>query len=112
MSDNPQDLEARVAELEAQVDQLNKDLLDTQLDDWKARIDSLEVQMHLGSMEAREELNPLLEQLRNRWLDAQELLDKAGSAAGDAVNSLSDGARKAFRDLTRALDDAVDKLKP
>lgn len=112
MSDTTQELEARVASLENQVDQLNKDLLDTQLDDWKARIDSLEVQMHLGSMEARDELNPLLEQLRNRWLDAQELLDKAGSAAGDALSSLSDGARKAFRDLTHALDDAVDRMKP
>lgn len=105
-----EELGRRVEALEAQVAQLNKDLLESQLDEWKARIDALEVQMHLGQMEAREELNPLLEQLRNRWLDARQQFDKAGSAAGEAVATLREGIRKAVADLRAALDEATAKL--
>lgn len=67
MSD--QELEARVHALEAQLDDLRRRLAETELDDWKARIDQLEVQAHLAKMDADDELEPLLEQMRNRLLD-------------------------------------------
>jgi predicted nucleic acid-binding Zn-ribbon protein len=105
-----EELTRRVAALEAQVAQLNKDLLESQLDEWKARIDALEVQLHLGQMEAREELNPLIEQLRNRWLDARQQFDRAGSAAEEALAALREGIRKAVADLRAALDDAAARL--
>ena len=77
MSD--QDLEARVRALESQLEELRTQLMESQLDEWKARIDQLEVQAHLGEMEAADQINPLLDQLRNRWLDAQDQFDKAQS---------------------------------
>ena len=83
MSD--QELEARVHALEAQLDDLRRRLAETELDDWKARIDQLEVQAHLAKMDADDELEPLLEQMRNRLLDARAQFDKAGSAAGGAL---------------------------
>jgi hypothetical protein len=110
MSD--QDLEARVHALEAQLDELRHRLAESELDDWKARIDGLEVQAHLAQMEADDQLQPLLEQMRNRWLDARAQFDKAGSAAGDAVGTVTDGVRTAAKDLGDALADAVRRLTP
>lgn len=110
MSD--QDLEARVKALEDQLAQLRSELMEGQLDEWKARIDQLEVQAHLGQMDAAGQLEPLLEQLRNRWLDARTQLDRLGGAAGDAVSSVSDGVRSAMDDLRKALSDAADRLVP
>jgi len=110
MSD--QDLEARVAALEEQLHALRSELVEGQLDDWKARIDQLEVQAHLGQMEARGEIEPLLEQMRNRLLDARQQLDRVGGAAGDAVGSLSDGVKSAVDDLRKALSDAAERITP
>ena len=110
MSD--QDLEARVHALENQLDQLRRQLAESELDDWKARIDQLEVQAHLGQMEAEEQLEPLLEQMRNRLLDARAQFDKAGSAAGDALSTLTDGVRSAAKDLGDALSAAAKRFAP
>ena len=68
--------------LEAELDDLRRRLAETELDDWKARIDQLEVQAHLGQMDADDQLQPLVDQMRNRLLDARAQFDKAGSAAG------------------------------
>jgi phage shock protein A len=110
MSD--QELEARVHALESQLDDLRRRLAETELDDWKARIDQLEVQAHLAKMDADDELEPLLEQMRNRLLDARAQFDKAGSAAGGALSTVTDGVRSAAKDLGDALAEAVRKVTP
>ena len=106
------DLEARVHALETQLDDLRRRLAESELDDWKARIDQLEVQAHLAQMEADDQLQPLLDQMRNRWLDARSQFDKAGNRAGDAVQTVLDGVRSAAKDLGDALYDAVKKVTP
>jgi hypothetical protein len=106
------DLEGRVAALEQQLAALREQLLEGQLDEWKSRIDQLEVQLHLGEMDARGEVEPLLEQLRNRWLDARSQLDRVGGAAGGAVSTVGEGVRSTFDDLRRSLSDAADRLTP
>jgi chromosome segregation ATPase len=110
MTDETKTLEDRIDQLEAQLRRLNEDVLQGQLAEWKARIDQLEVQARLGGMEAREEVDPLLQRLRNRWLDAKEQFDKTQAAAGDAFASLRDGVKRAVDELGDALDDAVKKL--
>jgi hypothetical protein len=107
-----QDLEARVHALEAQLDDLRRRLAESELDDWKSRIDQLEVQAHLAQMEADDQLQPLLDQMRNRWLDAKSQFDKASNAAGGALSTVTDGVRSAAKDLGDALSDAVKKLTP
>jgi hypothetical protein len=115
------DLAARVTALEEQLTTLRQRLAETELDDWKARIDHLEVQLHLGEMGARDQIGPLVEQLRNRWLDARTQLDRVGDvaggavsnvsgAAGGAVSSVGDSVRGAVDDLRRVLADAADRL--
>ena len=110
MSD--QDLEGRVHALELQLDELRRRLAESELDDWKARIDQLEVQAHLGEMEAEQQLEPLIEQMRNRLLDARAQFDKAGTVAGDALGTLTDGVRSAAKDLGDALSAAAKRVTP
>ena len=107
-----QDLDARVHTLEAQLDDLRRRMAESELDDWKARIDQLEVQAHLAQMDADDQLEPLLEQMRNRWLDAKAQFDKASNAAGGAVSTVTDGVRSAAKDLSDALAEAVRKITP
>jgi len=107
-----QELEGRVHALEAQLDELRRRLAETELDDWKSRIDQLEVQAHLAKMDADDELEPLLEQMRNRLLDARSQFDKAGTAAGGALSTVTDGVRSAAKDLGDALAEAVRKVTP
>jgi uncharacterized protein YhaN len=92
MSD--QDLEARVHALEAQLDDLRRRLAENELDDWKTRIDQLEVQAHLAQMDARAQF------------------DKAGNAAGGALGTVTDGVRAAAKDLGDALAEALRKVTP
>jgi hypothetical protein len=115
------DLTARVTALEEQLASLRQQLAESELDDWKARIDHLEVQLHLGEMGARDQIAPLIEQLRNRWLDAKAQVDRVSGAAGGAMSSVSEAAggaatnvgdsvRGAVDDLRRVLADAADHL--
>jgi TolA-binding protein len=104
------DLERRIGELEADVSKLTDQVIRSQLDDWKARIDQLEVQVHLGQLEAEDQLTPVVDQLRNRWLDARSQFDQVQDAAGDALVSVRDGVRKAVDDLGEAFDAAVKRL--
>jgi chromosome segregation ATPase len=92
-------LEDRIAELQEQLVETRQQLTDAQLDQWKGRIDELEVQMHLGRMEAEDQMEPMIEQLRNRWLDAREQLGQAGSMAGDVFGTLRSGMEQAMDQL-------------
>lgn len=104
--DEVQRLEARIAELEEEQAALRRQLNQAQIDQWEGRIDDLEVQIHLASLEAQERVDPLLEALRNRWLDAREQLGHGADAAGDAFGALRSGLQQAVRDIRDALDEA------
>jgi len=110
VSDNTADLEARIEQLEDQVTKLRQELLQSQLDEWKSRIDQLDVQMHLGSMNLRDELSPVLERLRNGYLEARAQLDQTQSTVGEALGSLLDAAKAAVKDLSKGWDEAIDRL--
>lgn len=92
-------LEARITELQTELSETRRQLTDAQLDQWKGRIDELEVQMHLGRLDAEEQMAPVVEQLRNWWLDAREQIGSAGSTAGDAFSSLRSGVEQAMDQL-------------
>jgi TolA-binding protein len=92
-------LESRITALQAELSQTRKQLTDAQLDQWKGRIDELEVQMHLGRLDAQEQMAPIVEQLRNWWLDAREQIGVAGTTAGDAFSSLRMGVEQAMEQL-------------
>jgi len=106
------ELDARLVSLEAKVDDLTKELMEDRVDSLTARIQELEVQMNLGGKDARDEIAPLLDQLRNRMLDMRALVDQAANAAGDALAGLSDNVRGSAADLRSRLEDATARIRP
>lgn len=102
-------LEERIAALSREQADLRTQLARAQLDQWQGRIEDLEVQMRLGAMETSERLAPLVEQLRDRWLDARSQLDGATSTATEVVDSLRQGLEQAMRDIREAVLTARDQ---
>jgi predicted nucleic acid-binding Zn-ribbon protein len=107
----------RIAQLEAQVDdvraklaELRKQMTKAQLDQWQGRIEDLEVQMHLGAMESSDRLNALLGHLRSRWADARKQFEDRTSTATSVAESVRTGLEGAFAELRKALLETKNKL--
>jgi predicted nuclease with TOPRIM domain len=113
MSENQRiaELERQLEELQAQHDDLRRQLTEARSDQWQARIEDLEVQAHLGAMEAQDTLDPLVEQLRNAWLEARQRFDSGASTASDVIDQLRDGFEQAGRDIRDALSEVRASVK-
>ncbi len=113
MSENQRivELERRLEELQGQHDELRRQLAEARSDQWQARIDDLDLQAHLGAMDAQDTLDPLVEQLRNAWLDARQRFDSRASTASEVIDQLRDGFEQAGRDIRDALSEARASVK-
>jgi len=103
-------LEAQIRNLQAEQAELRKQLAKAQLDQWRGRIEDLEVQMHLGAMEASDKLTTLMHQLRDKWADARRQVEENISTASSVADTVRTGLENAFDDLRRALLEARNKL--
>lgn len=101
-----QRLEQRISELETEQEALRGQLARAQLDQWEGRIDDLEVQLHLATMDLDDRLAPLVDALRNRWLDAQQQFGASSSTTGDVLDTLRSGLEQAMKDIRTAIKDA------
>lgn len=108
MSDNDRisSLEGQIADLERQLGEMRRQLSEAELDQWRGRIDDLEVQAHLGSLDVRDRLNPLIEDLRNAWLDAREQLSDSTDTASEVVTTLRKGLEQAMGEIRSAVVEA------
>lgn len=113
MAEEPtvEDLKQQVQELRQEVADLNRRLLEDQVEAWRSRIDELDVQLHLAEMDARDEVAPLIDQLNDQWARARSQLDQWSDSAGDAVHTLRDGVQGALDDLRASLRQAVNQLR-
>jgi gas vesicle protein len=109
--------EDRVAKLEGQIDKLQKQqadlrkqLVKAQLDQWQGRIEDLEVQMHLGGVEASDKLATLMDRLRDRWGDARRQFESSMTTAAGVADTVRTGLEKAVEDLRKALLESKSKL--
>jgi predicted nuclease with TOPRIM domain len=109
--------EERIAELEAQIEELHakqadlhKQLTQTQIDQWQGRIEDLEVQMHLGAMEANDKLTALMDQLRTKWSDTRRQLEDATSTASGVADTLRAGFESAYTEIRKALLEGKSQL--
>ncbi len=99
-------LEAQIGELRTQLKDLRRQLSEAELDQWRARIDELEVQAHLGSLEVKSELDPVIEELRNRWLDAREKVSASTDTASEVFDALRSGVEQAMGEIRRGVANA------
>jgi TolA-binding protein len=103
-------LEAQIGQLHGELAELRKQLAEAQIDQWQGRIEDLEVQMHLGAMEASDKLTALLDQLRNKWADARRQFEEGVSTTSTVRATVRAGLEKAFEDLRKAMLASKNKL--
>lgn len=103
-------LEAQIRKLQAEQAELRKQLARAQLDQWRGRIEDLQIQMHLGAMETSDQLTALMRQLLGRWADARLQFERDISTASDVAETVRSGLENAFDDLRKALLEARIKL--
>jgi hypothetical protein len=99
-------LEKRIAELEQEQDRLRDALAEAQLEQWEGRVDDLEVQLHLGGMELRDRLEPIVQSIRDQLEETRSRVADGASSASEAAATIRDGVEKAWRDLRTALLEA------
>lgn len=103
-------LEGKIKTLQTKQAALNKQLADAQVEQWKARIDDLEVQIHLGAMEANQKLTPLMDKLRTTWTDAKTQLEDKTETATSVADTLRTGIENAYAELRKAVLDTRSTL--
>lgn len=101
-----EELKARIDELEAEQGRLREELSRAQIDEWEGRLDDLGLQLHLGTMELRDRLDPIVEQARRQIADARARIEDGSETTADAVAALRTGFEQAWDDLRSAVNDA------
>ncbi len=104
-------LEQQIDELKAQLQDLRRQLVEAELDQWRGRIDDLEVQARLGSMSVQDRLMPMVEELRNAWLDARERAGERAETASEVTGRLREGFERAMKELRSAVSDAASTVR-
>ena len=103
-------LEDQIHKLQGQQADLRKQLAKAQLDQWQGRIEDLEVQMHLGAVEASDKAKAQLHKLRDRWADARRQFEDSIKTASSVADTVRTGLEKAVDDLRQALLESKNKL--
>jgi gas vesicle protein len=103
-------LEDQIHELHDQQADLRKQLAKAQLDHWQGRIEDLEVQMHLGAVEASDKATAQMKKLRDRWADARRQFEESIKTASSVADTVRTGLEKAFDDVRQALLESKNKL--
>jgi hypothetical protein len=99
-------LEEQMDVLEKQYSELYRQLAEARLDQWKARLEDLEIQAHLGAMDTNDRVAALVQKARDRWNDARTHVGGTSAAAGEMLETLRGGVENALDDLRRAILDA------
>ena len=108
MTDNDRidKLESQIAHLETKQSELYNQLAEARLDQWKGRLEDLEVQVHLGAMDTNDRVAALMQKAHDRWDDARRQLGGATATAAEAFETVRGGFENALDDVRRALLDA------
>ena len=100
----------RIDALQAEIVGLRMELARTRIEQWAGRLDDLELQFHLGRMEADERLSAALADVRHRIATARARAESRGEAAEEAVEAVTSGVEHAFDDLRQAMVRARDAV--
>jgi TolA-binding protein len=103
-------LEDQLHDLQGQQADLRKQLAKAQLDQWQGRIEDLEVQMHLGAVEASDKANAQMKKLRDKWADARRQFEDSIKTASSVADTVRTGLENALDDLRKALLESKSKL--
>lgn len=110
IEDRIKQLESELTELRSQQTELRKQLAAAQLDQWRGRIEELEVQTHLAAMDTSDRVSALMAQLRDRWADARRQLEQNVATASSVADTVRAGLEKAVEDVRKALLESRSRL--
>jgi predicted nucleic acid-binding Zn-ribbon protein len=95
--------EEKIAKLETRIDNLAEahailthQLAQAHVEQWQARIDDLEVQLHLGTTAATDKFTALTEELQSRWTEARKQLGDARTTTNVVVDTVWAGLESAY----------------
>jgi len=80
--------------------------LEEEVAHWKTKIDEMKLQMELGSMEARQKLEPELNKLELQYDKVVTELEKLDEATEYAWEEIKDGVNDSFATLKKAFNNA------
>jgi chromosome segregation ATPase len=103
-------LEDQLHDLQGQQADLRKQLAKAQLDQWQGRVEDLEVQMHLGAVQASDKANAQMKKLRDKWADARRQFEDSIKTATSVADTVRTGLENALDDLRKALLESKSKL--
>lgn len=109
-NDRIRNLEDELATLRTEQADLLRRQARFEVDVWQGRIDDLEIQVHLGAMEAGDRLQPLMDKLKVTWDDSRGQLAAAGATATSVAETLRDGLESAIADIRTALLESKQKV--
>jgi hypothetical protein len=105
-------LEDQLRELRGQQADLRKQLARAQFDQWQGRVEDLELQVHLGAVEATDKVTAQLKNVHTKWATARRQFEDSIKTASSVADTVRAGMEKAFDDLRKALLESKSKLAP
>ena len=105
-----EDLQARIDQLEQRIDELEKTSVDAHLEEWKAKIDNLQLQASLAKMDGKDEVKSSIDRLNDTWNGVRDRLEKIAGDGRRATDSIANGLRSAGSEIKDSFDQARDSL--
>lgn len=87
-----------------------EEMIDAQLEEWKAQITLLKARADKAKAEVKIEYYKTIETLQCRQNEARAKLDKLKTSGDEAWEDLKTGAEKAWADVKTAFHDATSKF--
>jgi len=91
--------------------EIYREKIESQLKEWKAKIDTLEGKASTLTSEAKTTLKKEIEDLRSKKLVVKEKWNELQKTGEDTWDKMKDGVEKSTDDLKRALEKVVARFK-
>ena len=88
-----------------------REKIESQLKEWKAKIDMLESKASTLSSEAKGTLMKEIEELRGKKTVVKEKLNELQKTGGETLDKMMGGVEKSAEELKKAVEKVVDRFK-
>lgn len=110
-SGRTQDVLARLRSWEQHAEEVGRETVEARLDAWQARLDALRVQAHLGELDARDRVDPVVERLEERLDAARSRLQALRLEARDVWTALEEAYASARAELAAGRELARERIE-
>ena len=86
--------------------------LEEEMTKWRGELEQLKVQAHLGTMEAKDKMQPYIDQLDEELAKAKSDWQDFGEASEGAWQELGKGLKLSFKAIQQSAEKAKEHFKP